>query len=82
VVTILEGESLSSAIFVSDRSHMLRVMRIARDLGVEAYGSPAADSPTDATMERRVDATLHELGALAWYALVGRPTPEVDASGS
>jgi uncharacterized SAM-binding protein YcdF (DUF218 family) len=82
VATVLERESLASAVFVSDRSHMLRVMRMARDLGIEAYGSPAPDSPTDATMERRADATLHELGALAWYALVGRPTPEADASGS
>jgi uncharacterized SAM-binding protein YcdF (DUF218 family) len=82
VATVLESESLVSAIFVSDRSHMLRVMRMARDLGIEAYGSPTPDSPADATMERRADATLHELGALAWYALVGRPTPEADASGS
>ncbi|MFH0750639.1 MAG: YdcF family protein [Chloroflexota bacterium] len=76
VATILEGQGLESAVFVSDRSHMLRVMRMARDLGVEAYGSPAPDSPMDANMERRIDAMLHELGALAWYALVGRPAPE------
>lgn len=81
VATILEGESLASAIFVSDRSHMLRVMRMARDLGIDAHGSPAPDSPSDATTERRVDATLHELGALAWYALVGRPAPEAETSG-
>lgn len=82
VATILEGEALTSAVFVSDRSHMLRVMRMARDLGIEAYGSPTSSSPMDATMERRVDATLHELGALAWYALVGRPAPEATTRGS
>jgi uncharacterized SAM-binding protein YcdF (DUF218 family) len=82
VATILDAEALASAVFVSDRSHMLRVMRMARDLGIEAYGSPTSNSPMDATTERRVDATLHELGALAWYALIGRPTPEREASGS
>ena len=55
---------------------MLRVMRMAKDLGIDAYGSPATDSPSDATLERRLDATVHELGALAWYGLVGRPVPE------
>lgn len=82
VATIFEGEMLRSAVFVSDRSHMLRVMRMARDLGIEAYGSPAPDSPMDATIARRVDATLHELGALAWYALLGRPAPEPEMNGS
>ncbi|HWR98130.1 MAG TPA: YdcF family protein [Candidatus Methanoperedens sp.] len=82
VASILEREALESAVFVSDRSHMLRVLRTARDLGIEAYGSPAADSPMDATMARRFEATLHELGALAWYGLVGQPVPKTGASGS
>jgi len=82
VATLMEEGSLGSAVFVSDRSHMLRVMRMARDLGIEAYGSPTSNSPMDATLERRVDATLHELGALAWYALVGRPTPDAETRGS
>ncbi|HYN47457.1 MAG TPA: YdcF family protein [Candidatus Nanopelagicales bacterium] len=82
VATILERGGLGSAFFVSDRSHMLRVLRMARDLGIEGYGSPAPDSPMDATVARRVDATLHELGALAWYALTGRPAPEAAVNGS
>jgi uncharacterized SAM-binding protein YcdF (DUF218 family) len=77
VSTILAGRGSRSAIFVSDRMHMLRVVRIAKDLRMEAYGSPATDSPSDSTLERRLDATAHELGALAWYGLVGRPLPEV-----
>jgi len=76
VATILAGRGARATIFVSDRLHMLRVMRIAKDLGIEAYGSPTATSPSDATLLRRLDATLHELGGLAWYGLVGRPTPE------
>jgi len=84
VAAILRARGAGPTLFVSDRMHMLRVLRIATDLGMDAHGSPATDSPTDATMERRVDATLHELGALAWYGLVGRPAadPEPPASRS
>jgi uncharacterized SAM-binding protein YcdF (DUF218 family) len=76
VSAILRARGADRALFVSDRMHMLRVLRIATDLGIDAHGSPATDSPTDATVEGRVDATLHELGALAWYGLVGRPAAE------
>jgi len=76
VAAILEARGARATLFVSDRMHMLRVMRIAKDLGVDAHGSPAPDSPSDATLERRIDASVHELGALAWYGLVGRPVPE------
>jgi len=65
-------QGIHSAVFVSDRGHMLRVIRLATDLGIEAYGSPAEDSPSDATFTARARATLHELGALGWYLLFGR----------
>jgi anaerobic selenocysteine-containing dehydrogenase len=80
VAAILAQREAGAPVFVSDRLHMLRVMRIAKDLGVDAYGSPATNSPSDATLARRVDATVHELGALAWYGLVGRPVPEGQAT--
>jgi uncharacterized SAM-binding protein YcdF (DUF218 family) len=72
VATLLREHDLSSAVFVSDRTHMLRVLRIARDQGIAAYGSPTATSPTDATFISRADATLHELGALALYFVSGQ----------
>jgi uncharacterized SAM-binding protein YcdF (DUF218 family) len=77
VAGILEEIGGGPTIFVSDRSHMLRVMRIAKDLGIDAYGSPVPDSPTDATLARRMGATIHELGALAWYGLGGREPAEL-----
>jgi uncharacterized SAM-binding protein YcdF (DUF218 family) len=80
VADILQARGAGATLFVSDRMHMLRVMRIAKDLGIDAYGSPATDSPSDATLERRLDASVHELGALAWYGLVGRPVPEPRAA--
>lgn len=72
VAPILHARGAGPVLFVSDPTHMLRVLRIAADLGIDAHGSPAPDSPSDATVARRLDATLHELGALAWYGIVGR----------
>ncbi len=76
VAQIMREHGLRSALFVSDRTHMLRVIRIARDLGIEAYGSPTPSSPTDADPSRAFEATLHELGGLAWYELFGTSGPD------
>ncbi len=67
VATVFRKDGLTSAIFVSDRTHMLRVLRMATDLGLTAYGSPATDSPTDADPSSLADAMVHELGGLALY---------------
>jgi uncharacterized SAM-binding protein YcdF (DUF218 family) len=74
VADVLRDHGLSTAVFVSDRTHMLRVLRIARDEGIEAYGSPTATSPSDATFENRLEATIHELGGLTLY-FVAQETP-------
>lgn len=60
---------LTSAVFVSDRTHMLRVLRIATDEGLAAWGSPATANPTDTNPRGRIEATIYELGALAAYFL-------------
>ena len=81
VAAILRDKGLHDVVLVSDRTHMLRVLRIARDEGLTAYGSPATASPTDATGERRFRATVHELAALAVYFLTGQqPDPWDEAS--
>ena len=69
---------MRTALFVSDRTHMLRVLRIARDLGLDAWASPTSTSPTDGTLSRRAEATIHELGGLAIYFVGGR-APADDA---
>jgi uncharacterized SAM-binding protein YcdF (DUF218 family) len=66
---LFRARGLSSAVFVSDRTHMLRVLWIATDLGIEAWGSPVPASPADADPGVRVEALIHELGALAAYFL-------------
>jgi uncharacterized SAM-binding protein YcdF (DUF218 family) len=76
----LGEREMRSAIFVSDPTHMLRVLRIAGDLGIDAYGSPTPSSPVQADPLRRVQATIHELGALAVYFLSGG-APSVEDPG-
>ena len=76
VGALLRERGITDAVFVSDRTHMLRVLRIARDEGITAWGSPTDTSPSDADFGRRLDATVHELGALALYFLAGDVGPE------
>jgi uncharacterized SAM-binding protein YcdF (DUF218 family) len=71
VAALLKSDGATSAIFVSDRPHMLRVLRMASDAGMTAWGSPTRTSPIETDLAGRVDATVHELGALAWYFLAG-----------
>ena len=72
VATLLRDDGLKTAVFVSDRTHMLRVLRIARDVGVAGVGSPTTTSPTDADLPSRAEATLHELGGLTLYFVTGQ----------
>jgi uncharacterized SAM-binding protein YcdF (DUF218 family) len=74
VRNVLRDNGLRTAIFVSDRPHMLRVLRMAADDGITAWGSPTPTSPLENDPGGRVDATIHELGALAQYFLVGGPS--------
>ena len=70
----MHDRGLSSAVFVSDPTHMLRVVRIAGDLGLEAYSSPTRTSPIQVDPFRVARATIHELGALAVYLVTGGGT--------
>jgi uncharacterized SAM-binding protein YcdF (DUF218 family) len=71
VAALMRDEGMESAVFVSDPSHMLRVLRMASDEGITAYGSPTRTSPQERDALRRVDAIVHELGALAIYFVSG-----------
>ena len=71
VAAVMRDEDLHTAVFVSDPSHMLRVLRMASDEGIEAYGSPTRTSPIERDPVKRVDAIVHELGALAVYFVSG-----------
>ncbi len=71
VAALLEASAAESAVFVSDRPHMLRILRMAADEGIAAFGSPTRTSPIEGDLAGQVDATLHELGALAFYFITG-----------
>lgn len=83
VAALCRTAGCGDLIVVSDRVHMLRVLRIARDLGLVAHPSPAPASPTDIDPARRLPALVHELGALFLYFVTGGAPPDENlASGS
>lgn len=82
VVVVMRTNRLHSAVFVSDRTHMLRVLRMAADLGITAFGSPTATSPTDLDPGRRSRAILHEMAGLLAYAFGVGAVDESAISGS
>jgi uncharacterized SAM-binding protein YcdF (DUF218 family) len=67
VRAIFDANELRSALFVSDRTHMLRVLRQASDQGIDAWGSPTDTSPADTDPDMHFDALMHELGGLGEY---------------
>ncbi|HEX5591033.1 MAG TPA: YdcF family protein [Candidatus Limnocylindrales bacterium] len=71
VADLFEAHGLRTAVFVSDRTHMLRVLRIATDEGITGWGSPTTRSPLDSNVAWQVEAMLHEIGALGVYFLGG-----------
>ncbi|HEX5451538.1 MAG TPA: YdcF family protein [Candidatus Limnocylindrales bacterium] len=83
VGAIMRARGLRSAVFVSDRSHMLRVLRMATDQGLEAWGSPTATSPSDLDTRARWQSIAHELAGLAAYFVGGnRLVADPAVSGS
>jgi uncharacterized SAM-binding protein YcdF (DUF218 family) len=75
VAALMRERGLGSAVIVSDPTHMLRALRMAEDLGIDAWGSPTTNSPLAGDAARTAQATLHELGALAVYFLTGGAPP-------
>jgi uncharacterized SAM-binding protein YcdF (DUF218 family) len=72
VAALMARAGIDAAVLVSDRTHMLRALRIAADRGIEAHGSPTPISPADRDPDARARAVVHELGALTRYLVLGR----------
>jgi len=70
VKAIFEAKGLHTALFVSDRSHMLRVLRQAEDLGIEGWSSPTTTSPDDLSASLAYKSFVHELGAFGLYVFL------------
>ncbi|MCX7839766.1 MAG: YdcF family protein, partial [Anaerolineae bacterium] len=64
---LMDARGWRTAVIVSDPFHLYRAELIARDLGMEAYGSGAQSSPTFARALSRVQYTVREAIALVWY---------------
>lgn len=71
VAALMRDQGIASAVFVSDPSHMLRVLRMASDEGITGHGSPTRTSPLERDAVAHLDAIVHELGALAIYFISG-----------
>lgn len=71
VAALMRNEGIERAVFVSDRSHMLRVLQMARDAGIQATGSPTRTSPLEGDVVATAFAVVRELGALAVYVATG-----------
>jgi uncharacterized SAM-binding protein YcdF (DUF218 family) len=83
VRAIFDARGLHKALFVSDRSHMLRILRLAQDQGIEAWASPTDTSPDDIDGTLIRNSMVHELGGLAYYVFVnGDPDPGADSSAA
>ncbi len=72
---VFDAKGLKTALFVSDRTHMLRVLRLADDAGIEAWGSPTETSPADSEQPMHFNAFMHEMGALGYYAFLEADIP-------
>jgi uncharacterized SAM-binding protein YcdF (DUF218 family) len=77
VRVVMDAKGLRTALFVSDRTHMLRVLRLAQDQGIEGWSSPTESSP-DYNGPATLRATFHELGATGLYLFVNQ---DVDLPG-
>lgn len=71
VAALMDDTGLRSAVFVSDPTHIYRVLRLATDAGIAATGSPTRTSPIMGDRVAIADAVIHELGALLVYTIVG-----------
>jgi uncharacterized SAM-binding protein YcdF (DUF218 family) len=79
VKALFDTHGLHTALFVSDRSHMLRVLRLAQDQGIEGWASPTATSPDDIDQKLILIHMDHELRGLAQYLFL---SADADTSGS
>lgn len=71
VKALFDARGLHTALFVSDRSHMLRVLVLAQDQGIEGWGSPTDTSPDDIDSDLIRNSMVHELGGLVLYIFGG-----------
>lgn len=66
---IARANAMTTALIVSDPFHMLRALKITRDLGIIAYGSPTRTSPISQNTEEELRYVVRESWAYLVYTL-------------
>jgi uncharacterized SAM-binding protein YcdF (DUF218 family) len=69
---LARGSGINSVLLVSDPFHMLRSLKMARDLGLSAYGSPTRTSPISENQAEEVRYVVRESWAYLIYLFVRR----------
>lgn len=69
--TIAQSQDIRSVVVVTDPYHELRALKIARDLGLEAYGEPVDSTIPQSSLER-IRVTVYEAVGYLGYVLFGR----------
>ena len=64
---LLEAEGLSRVLIVSDGFHLLRLKLMARELGLEAAGRPAEESPIRKNSATEFDYVVREAGGIVLF---------------
>jgi uncharacterized SAM-binding protein YcdF (DUF218 family) len=84
VRAIFDAHGFQTALFVSDRSHMLRVLLLAQAQGIEAWSSPTETSPDDIDGSLIYKSVIHEMGGLGLYLFVSEDADSAEgpAAGS
>ncbi len=69
---LARANGISSVLLVSDPFHMLRSLKMARDLRLVAYGSPTRTSPISSNQVEELRYVLRESGAYLIYLFARR----------
>jgi uncharacterized SAM-binding protein YcdF (DUF218 family) len=65
-------DGVGTVLLVSDSVHMLRSLKMARDIGMVAYGSPAYNSPASRSFTAELGYVARETWAYTVYIFAGR----------
>jgi uncharacterized SAM-binding protein YcdF (DUF218 family) len=69
---IARERGIASMLLVSEPPHMLRALKIARDLGLNAYAAPTYMSPSSRSFTTEIGYIASEAWAYTVYLFVGR----------
>jgi len=72
VAEVLQARGLKRVLLVSDGFHLFRLKLMARDLGLEPYGSPATTSPIRRGGPTELEYVVREAGAVLEHVISRR----------